>query len=81
MAGSTGISDQALWPAWPDRGHCCTPPLARVRFLPWPCVREAPMTFADIRDKLEQISQVWRAETANEQKVDLVDLERSPRST
>ena len=32
------------------------------------------MTFADIRDKLEQISQVWRAETANEQ-VDLVDLD------
>jgi hypothetical protein len=33
------------------------------------------MTFADIRDKLEHISQVWRAETANEQKVDLADLD------
>ena len=33
------------------------------------------MTFADIRNKLEHISEVWRAETAKEQKVDLADLD------
>jgi hypothetical protein len=35
----------------------------------------APMTLADIRNKLEHISSVWRAETANEQKMDLADLD------
>jgi hypothetical protein len=33
------------------------------------------MTLADIRNKLEHISEVWRAETSNEQKVDLADLD------
>jgi len=33
------------------------------------------MTLADIQDKLEHISEVWRAETASEQKVDLADLD------
>lgn len=33
------------------------------------------MTLADIRNKLEHINEVWRAETANEQKADLVELD------
>ena len=33
------------------------------------------MTLAGIRNKLEHISEVWRAETASEQKVDLADLD------
>jgi hypothetical protein len=33
------------------------------------------MTLADIRNKLEHISGTWRAETANEQKADLADLD------
>jgi ribosome assembly protein YihI (activator of Der GTPase) len=33
------------------------------------------MTLADIRTRLDHISEVWRAETANEQKTELTDLD------
>jgi hypothetical protein len=33
------------------------------------------MTLVEVRNKLEHISEVWRAETASEQKMDLVDLD------
>jgi hypothetical protein len=33
------------------------------------------MRLAEIREKLEHISQEWRSETANEQKMDLADLD------
>ncbi len=33
------------------------------------------MTLADVRDRLDQISEVWRSEVESEQKTDLADLD------
>ena len=33
------------------------------------------MTFADVRDKLDHISEVWRSELESEQKTNLADLD------